>query len=107
MAVIKRDKGTSSEDLIVAIRRFVVLLREQGEDDACSDLEAAADVFGKSQVGTPGHKDAVRTVIEAFEGEHELIAYTLSHNSDPTKWTVADELCDASTRVLSLARRLK
>ena len=107
MTVIKRDKGASSEDLVQAVKRFVILLKDQGEDEACEDLLEAADELAKNSVGTAMHKEAVSSILDAFEGEHELQAYTLSRNSDPSQWTVADELCDASTRVLSLARRLK
>ena len=107
MTVIKRDKQATSADLISSIERFVVLLRDQGEHDACKDLEKAATALRAAKAGTPEHSEAVALIIEAFEGDHELNAYTHQRATTPGQWTEADELAIVSARVLNLTRRMK
>lgn len=107
MTVIKRDRQSSSSELVTAIESFVELLRPQGEDDACEDLLKAAAVLKSAQVGSSEQKNAAATVIDAFEGDHELMAYTHQRAGAPTQWTEAEELAIISARVLNLARRIK
>jgi hypothetical protein len=106
MTVIKRDRNASGKDLIEAIEKFSDLLETQSEDDAIADLRSAGQKLKSSQPGSTGHKDAVKTIIDAFEGDHELSAYILE-KVDPSSWTESDELSVAATRVLNLARRLR
>jgi hypothetical protein len=106
MSVIKRDVKASTSDLGESILKFVSLLRDQGDDDACEVLLASAELLKKGAPGTESHKKAVAQIIDAFD-EYELMAYTLAPKTDAAQWTVADELCDASSRVLSLAKRFK
>ena len=49
-------------------------------------------------------KAAIEAIIDAFEGDHELIAYT--HQRDSREWTEVEELSQASSRVITLARRM-
>ena len=105
MSIIKRDRKASSEDLVKAISEFVVLLRKQKEDEAILDLNRAAALIGGSDVSSDDFSRGIAIVIDAFEGDHELGAYTTAKLTD--NWTDADQLAIASTRVLSLAKRIK
>ena len=107
MAVIRKDRKSSSLELIGALRRFAPLLEEQGENDAATFLLGAATALEKQEHGSAAFTATIGDVLTAFEGEEfELIAYTLK-TSDDRDWSKADELAVASNRVLALARRLK
>jgi len=106
MTVIKRDKSASGADLMKALDQFIVLLRNQKEEDAANDLAAARETLATVEIGSVEHKAAIRIVIDAFEGDHELMAYTHARDSGG-QWTEAEELSLASTRVLSLAKRFR
>jgi len=105
MTVIKRDKQTSSRDLVRALDEFIQLLKEQSEDDAVDTLKQASRALNDSQPGSEEHRVAVSTVIDAFDGDHELNAYILE-KSNPQEWDISQQLSQAGSRVLSLARRL-
>ena len=104
MTVKKRDVKTSSEDLIGAIDRLNVLLIGQKETDAVKQLEEAVEQLKRSTPNSTDQKESIEKIIDAFEGEHELMAYTIQRDSD--QWTEAEELFLASSRVISLARRI-
>ena len=106
MTIIKRDRKDSALDLVAAIDKLNPLLAEQGEHDAVIDLKKISGDLKRSQVGTDGFKSAIESLIDAFEGDHELIAYT-HQRKDSSEWTPAEELAIASCRVLNLARRMK
>lgn len=106
MTVIKRDRKDSAADLVAAIDKLNPLLAEQSEHDAVIDLKKIAADLKRSQVGTDAFKSAIDQLIDAFEGDHELIAYT-HQRKDTSEWTPAEELAIASCRVLNLARRMK
>jgi hypothetical protein len=106
MTVIKRDRKDSAQDLVSAIEKLNPLLAEQGEHDAVIDLKKIASDIKRSQVGTDAFKKTIEDLIDAFEGDHELVAYT-HQRKDSTDWTPAEELAIASCRVLNLARRMK
>ncbi len=107
MAVIRRDRESSSLELVEALRKFAPLLEEQGEDDAAAFLLGAAAALEKHRHGSEAFAATIGDVLAAFEGEEfELIAYTLKA-SDDRDWSKADELAVASNRVLALARRLR
>jgi len=105
MTVIKRDKKDSTADLVTAIEKLIPLLKNQDEDEAIEDLQAAVKSLHGAQPGTAPHKAAVAKIIDAFEGDHELSAYTIQGKS--TEWSEAAELSIASNRVLSLAMRMR
>lgn len=107
MAVIRRDRKSSSLELVGALRRLAPLLEEQGESDAATFVLGAATALEKQAPGSAAFAAAIEDVLTAFEGEEfELMAYTLK-TSDERDWSKADELSVASNRVLALARRLK
>jgi len=106
MTVIKRDRKDSAQDLVAAIDKLSPLLAEQGEHDAVVTLKKVAGDLRRAQLGTANFVQAVDQLIDAFEGDHELIAYT-HQRKDSTEWTAAEELAIASCRVLNLARRMK
>ena len=106
MVVIKRDRKESSVDLVSAIDKLIPLLRNQKEDDAGEYLAAASSELRKAKIDTAEFKTAIDKVLEAFEGDHELIAYT-HQRANASDWTEAEELSLASSRVLNLARRMK
>lgn len=101
MAVIKRNRQATSQSLVEAIEKLCILLASQDDDDAITQLREAATRLQKSGED----QEAVASVIDAFEGDHELIAYT--HQRDSQQWTEVEELSQASSRVLSLARRMQ
>lgn len=102
---IKRKRSATISDLCEALNNLTCLLKGQDEEEAIADLNAAADLLKKSKPESLEMKSAVKKIIDAFEGEHELIAYTLQREGD--QWTEAEELSQSSSRVLSLARRLR
>jgi hypothetical protein len=106
MTVIKRDRKNSSSDLIVALDKLIPLLRDQKEDEAIADLAQARTLLQSSEPGSESHNKAVGIVLDAFEGDHELSAYT-HQRAGATDWTEFEELSLASNRVLSLARRIR
>jgi hypothetical protein len=104
--VIKRDRKESAADLVSAIDTLTPLLEDQEEDDAVVHLKKASAALKKSTLGSPDFKKAIEEVIDAFEGDLELSAYTHARK-ESKEWTAAEELTIASCRVLNLARRMK
>jgi hypothetical protein len=104
MTIIKRKRVTTNSDLISAIDKLCPLLERQKEHDAVVDLRKAAERLRASTENSSQWKEAIESIIEAFEGEHELMAYTMQRDTD--QWTEVEELSQVSSRVLSLARRL-
>ena len=104
MTIIKRNRVTTSSDLISAIDKLCPLLERQKEFDAVEDLRKAADQLRASSENSAAWKEAIESIVDAFEGEHELMAYTMQRDTD--QWTEVEELSQVSSRVLSLARRL-
>ncbi len=106
MTVIKRSRQDSSVDLVTAIEALIPYLRDQKENDAADALVGAADKLRESKPKSPDQKEAVAAIIDAFEGDHELISYTFQRENGG-QWTEVEELSQASARVLSLARRMQ
>ena len=107
MTVIKRSRQDSTADLVNAIETLTPLLRDQKESEAATVLDQASEVLRKSKPGSEDHKGAIEAIIDAFEGDHELISYTFQRESSAGQWTEAEELSQASARVISLARRMQ
>jgi len=107
MAIIKRSRTDSTSDLIAAIRILVPLLQDQKENDAAKALEEASLLLGKGAPGDDQHRKAVSMIVDAFEGEHELISYTYHREGSAGQWTEVEQLAEASSRVISLARRMQ
>jgi hypothetical protein len=106
MTVIKRSRSDSSSDLVSALQDLIPLLKDQKEHDAANALKEAMEALRKAKPGAPDHKAAVEAIVEAFEGEHELMAYTIQRESSVGQWTEVEQLASASSRVISLARRM-
>lgn len=107
MTVIKRNRQDSNADLIAALDELMPLLKSQKEDEAIEVLIASAEILKESKVGTPKQKEAIDKIIDAFEGDHELIAYTFQRDNPKNEWTLVEQLSQSSSRVLSLARRMQ
>lgn len=107
MPIIKRSRSDSTSDLIAAIRALIPLLQDQKENEAAQDLKEAAELLGKGSPGSDEHQAAVRIVVDAFEGDHELISYTYHREGSAGQWTEVEQLAEASSRVISLARRMQ
>jgi len=106
MTVIKRDRSNSASDLVQAIHRLIPLLNQEGEGEAADALKQASDALARAKPGSDDLKNAVANIIDAFEGDHDLMVYTHARGQSG-EWTVADELSNASARVLNLARRIR
>ena len=104
--VMKKTKQNSAGDLVTALNKFIELLVAQNEHDAVKDLQAAVRDLEKFQPESEEFQSAVRVVLEAYEGDHELKAYTLRRQKQDDDWTEAEELYLASIDVLNLAKRL-
>lgn len=102
MSVIKRARSTTLTDLIETLDRFLPLLEGQDEDEAVAELKACKELLESS--GPEQQQTALGRIVEAFDGDLELIAYTFQRDGD--QWTEVEELSHVSSRVLSLARRL-
>jgi hypothetical protein len=107
MTVIKRNRQDSCADLVGAIESLVPLLKDQKEGEAADALLGAVEELRDAKAGSAQQKSAIEKVIDAFEGDHELISYTYQRESSGGQWTEVEELCQASARVLSLARRMQ
>ena len=103
MSVIKRDRNSSKTDLTQSIYKLCYLLEGQKEFEAVEDLKKAASLLADNDLGTDNFNRGVSIVIEAFEGEHELMAYTFQRETK--QWTEVEELANQSSRVLTFARR--
>jgi hypothetical protein len=106
MAIIRRDKQASTQDLIKAVAILNELLKDQGEEEAVECLEEASALLKNSDPSSDAFKKAVSMIVDAFEGEHELSAYTHQRADGVKEWTEAEELSIASSRVLNLVKRI-
>jgi hypothetical protein len=107
MTVLKRDRSESKTDLVAALEDLIPLLEDEGEEAAAADLKTAAAALRAAAAGSAEEKKSIEQVIDAFEGDHELMAYTHKREGNVSQWTIAEQLFNASTRVISLARRFK
>ncbi|MBI2603533.1 MAG: hypothetical protein HYW48_10815 [Deltaproteobacteria bacterium] len=105
--VIKKTRKNSLQDLLNALIKFVTLLEGQGEKSAADDLRIAAADLQKYQTDSLEFDAAINLILESYEGEHELKAYTLRRQSKESKWTEAEELYLVSINVFNLAKRLE
>ena len=105
--VIKKTRENSLQDLLNALKKFAYLLEEQGEKSAAEDLRLASADLQKYQPDSLEFDAAINRILEAYEGEHELQAYTLRRQSKESKWTEAEELYLVSINVFNIAKRLK
>ncbi|MDE3270341.1 MAG: hypothetical protein OYH77_08700 [Pseudomonadota bacterium] len=107
MSVIKKNPRTSANELVTAIERFIPLLRKQkGEEEAANLLASIAQKMVAQEVGSDEFSESIRAIIDSFDGDYELKAYTLKE-SDNKSWSEADEMAVISSRIYALARRFK
>ena len=105
--VVKKGSGENRGALIESLSEFCELLGSQKEEDAIKDLKIIKEKISNHEVGSDDFNTAILSLIDTFDGEHELIAYTLHKSKeDQSAWTIADQLASSSTRVLSLAKRM-
>ena len=106
--VKKKNRTTSVSDLMAALDQFIYLLEGQDEEAAVAELKLAKEKIQENTPGTSKFQEAIQMVLEAFDGEHELQAYTIRRDkSDASNWTEVEELYLTSVSVLNLAKRLK
>lgn len=103
--VRKKTPSTSSSDLQSALSQLIDLLETQKEDAAIVDLNSALHTLSHHEPASPEYQNALQLVKEAFEGEHELIAYTFRGEKNK-EWSAAEELFLASSKVYNLLHRL-
>ncbi len=105
MAIVrKRSKADSVKELQAAILEFSLLLKDEGEDPASVDLEKAGNMLISAAIDSPEFKKALAAIRDCFEGDHELIAYTM-RKAKEGEWSSADLLFLASTKVTGILRR--
>ena len=104
--VRKKSRSSSSEDLKAAMIRLTELLDGQKEQEAADDLRTFLRVLEENQPQSAEFQGALAKVVDAFEGDHELNAYTYKREKKDDSWSAADDLFLASTSVITLVRRL-
>lgn len=104
VVVRKKSKEDSREELIKAIKDFAQLLETEGESDAVNELDEIQNNLRMADPESDGFKKAIKALKECFEGDHELISYTMRKSKDG-EWSNADLLYLASTKVLGIMRR--
>src|SRR5438128_2034373 len=87
MTVIKRNRQDSCADLVAAIDALLPLLKDQKETEAANDLSGAAEILRTAKSGSAEQKQAVEKIVDAFEGDHELMAYTYQREGSAGQWT--------------------
>lgn len=103
--VLKKDKNSSKNKLVSQLGKLIYLLEGQKEDEAAEDLRTAQHTVETHLPVSEEFQKALSDIKEAFDGEHELRAYTFATDK-ATEWSEADELYLASTSVLNLVSRL-
>ena len=102
---IKKSSTSHLTELIQAIPEFCTLLEgEKGEGEAIAELKS---ICIDLQADEADLQSQLKRLFDAFEGDHELVAYTLYKSKGDGEWTRADHLLNLSSRVLNLANRLK
>ena len=105
-SVLKKTKQTSVNDLLTALDKFMDLLKGQKEFDAVEDLQIVSADLKKYQPDEKEFQSALKNLLEAYDGDHELRAYTLRRKKADDDWTEAEDLYLASIDVLNLTNRL-
>jgi hypothetical protein len=105
-SVLKKSKQSSVNDLLAALNKFMDLLEGQQEFDAVRDLKTICAALQKYKPEEEGFQSALKDLAEAYDGDHELRAYTLRRKRADDDWTEAEELYLASIEVLNLMNRL-
>ena len=107
MTIRIRKPQNSMQELCASLERFCTLLQTQKEVAAVAQLREILGQLTQKELASVLQDEAIEAIVESFEGEHELAAYTLHKTKDPEAWTEADELFLVSTEVWNLVRRLR
>lgn len=105
-SVLKKTRQSTVNDLLSALSKFAVLLRGQEEDDAVAELDSIKVELQKHAVDSHDFQVSIKRLLETYDGDHELRAYTLRRKRADDDWTEAEELYLVSIEVLNLANRL-
>ncbi len=105
-SVLKKTKQSSVNDLVTALNKFMDLLVGQKELDAVNDLKTISADLQTYSLDSKEFQNAIQNLLETYDGDHELRAYTLRRKKADDDWTEAEELYLASIEVLNLANRL-
>lgn len=105
-SVLKKSKHDSVSDLIAALNKFIELLEGQDEFDAVQDLKLISSSLKTNLSDEQKFQQALKDLIETYDGDHELRAYTLRRKRADDDWTEAEQLYLASIEVLNLCNRL-
>ena len=103
MVVIRRDKRSSVEDLVLAIEKFCSLLIKQKEDEASAQLLDCATELNSKPSSDEVSKIA-KKILQIFQ-DQELEVYMQS-KINYSSWTDSDDLLEACSRVYTLVKRL-
>ena len=103
MVVIRRDKKSSTKDLVLAIEKFCSLLIKQKEKEASDQLLDCATKLNS----TPSPEEVrniAKEILQIFQ-DQELEVYMQS-KINYSSWTDSDDLLEACSRVYTLVKRL-
>ena len=103
MAIIRRDKRSSVQDLVLAIEKFCSLLIKQKENEASAQLLDCAGEL-KSDSSPDEVRDIAKKILQIFQ-DQELDVYMKS-KINYASWTDSDDLLEACSRVYTLVKRL-
>lgn len=107
---MSQTKKTTVADSIATLckhlDKFAFDLDGQNEGEAAGDLRKYRDELHANPQDPAALKQTLENIIDAFEGDHELIAYTLGKEPEPGSWSAAGELFVSSSNVLSVTNRL-
>ena len=106
--VVTRKK--TPEDSLTALakqtKKFAILLRGQKEKEAAEDLLQICKTLETNKIDSEVTSKALDSLLDAFDGDHELSAYTHRRDRGEGKWGDAENLYVASTQTLNLLKRL-
>jgi hypothetical protein len=102
----KKSQASSITKLIQKSTELIFLLEGQKEDEAISDLQIALDDLKKHTSKSSEYTAAIKLILECFEGEHDLLVYTQTKESQKETWGEAEKLYLASSEVYTLAKRI-
>ena len=108
MTVIKkRSRKDGINQLVIKTKAFVECLKDQRDYEAAADLEIAVKDLERFDGDSLEAHAAIRLILEAFEGEHELVSYTYApKQSAGGVWDERQELFLLATTVRQLVKHL-
>jgi hypothetical protein len=104
--VRKRTLESSQHRLCISVRRFIELLEEQNENEAVIDLNTSLSKLEEHGNNSDELRLALESILEAFDGDHELSSYMLESKKGAATWGAKEELHLASTEVFAAVKRM-